>query len=154
MSRESCEHDFVYQGAVNFFKNKELLVVIESWVCRKCKITKLGKRGPDVLLSTEGLYPSPSPDKEWVVLVCMASDPPYVEAYQAKVGEEIEHKCPEVSEGMRLVLSHDYTLRIFPDGPVLKRHFLLKYDDIVRGYVELGKAPPEVVTIPKRSGGY
>ena len=154
MSGQECEHDFVYQGAVNFFKNKELIVVLESWICRKCKVTRLGKRGPDVLSSTEGLYPSPEPDKEWVVLVCMANDPPYVEAYQTTVGGEIEHRCPEVSDGTKLILSPDYTIRIAPDGPVLKNHFLFRYVDIVRGYVELGKTPPEVVTIPRRSGGY
>ena len=145
-----CKHEYVYQGAVNFFRNKELLLVIESWVCRRCGLTRLGKRGPEYLSSTEGLYPPPEEGKRWYVLVCMAGEEPFIEAYQLKTGEAVPHECPAYPEKTTLVLGEDESVRLGIDGPPVGRHFIYRYEDIVKGYVELAKTPPEVITLTER----
>jgi len=148
--QQECKHEYVYQGAVNFFKNQELLLVIESWICRRCGLQRLGKRGPDYLSSTEGIYPPPRADKKWYVLACMVDEKPFIEAYQLSLGDEIPHSCSMLGEGERLVLDKDEKMRVGADGPVPSRHFLFKYDDIVKGYVELGKTPPEIITLARK----
>jgi len=146
----TCNHDFVYHGALDFFRNKELVAVIDSWRCRRCGVLRLGKRGPEVLSSTEGMYPDIAEGKHWVVFLCLAGNDPLIEVYQLSAGEEAPHRCEHYPPESVMVLSDNFTLRVGVDGPQPRKHFAYRFDKIVKGYVEVGKTPPEVVTITRQ----
>ena len=82
----------------------------------------------------------------------MAGVEPLIEAYQLGEGESVRHECPAFPEGVELLPGSDGVLRAGADGPPAAKHFLYRYVDIVKGYVELGKTPPEVVTLTEGAG--
>lgn len=149
MQQEACQHDFTYHGALNFFKNKELITVVEAWRCRKCGVLRLGRRGPEVLLSSEGMYPDIEPGKEWVVFLCLAGEEPVIEVYQMRPGDEIPHTCDAYPRESVLVLDEDFSLRLGKGDGKPSKHFAYKFSRIVKGYIEMGSIPPEVVTLTR-----
>ena len=94
-------------------------------------------RGPGYLGSTEGSLPDLEEGKTWVLLVCKATQPAKVEIYQASDNEVLPHTC---SSGAEIRYGGDVG-----DG----YHYLYRLSEIVRGYIELDKTPPEVVTLRK-----
>jgi len=146
-----CTHDFIYHGALNFFRGRELLTVIDSWSCRRCSRLRLGRRGPGVMFSMEGLYPDLPEGKRWVVFLCLAGPEHLIEVYQMKDGDEVPHHCEAYPPEAVMTLSADSGLRVGADGPPPRRHFAYDFEKIVRGYVDLAKTPPEVVTLTRKT---
>jgi len=141
----SRQHDYIYYGALNIYVRRELIRVIDAWRCRVCGKIKVGYRGPEVLTSTEGLLPEASPGKHWVLLVCKAGRHPVDELHQVSDRDFIEHRCPASSEPLYYVKDKGVFLGV--DGPPATNHYVYDIARTVRGYIDVSKTPPEVVTL-------
>ncbi|MEM3031580.1 MAG: hypothetical protein QW756_03985 [Nitrososphaerota archaeon] len=137
-------HDYVYYGALNIYRNSELVEVVDSWRCRLCHVMRVWKRGPEYVGSTDGMMPDLEQGRRWVLLVCKAGQQPRAEIHQLMDGEVIPHKCVEE---IQLTYSRASGLEGV-DSPLTK-HYAYEMAEIVRGYIELGTNPPEVVTLRK-----
>ncbi|MEM1943613.1 MAG: hypothetical protein QXO30_00305 [Candidatus Caldarchaeum sp.] len=145
----SCEesHDYVYHGALNIYMNTELVKVVEAWRCRRCGVMRVGLRGPDVLSSTEGMMPEPSAGKHWVLVVCKTGEEPVFELHQLSDAENLKHRCKAVEGGENLYYVRGKGVFYGLDGPPAGLHYAYELAKTLRGYIELGKTPPEVVSL-------
>ncbi len=140
-------HDNIYHGALNIYKDGELVKVIDVWRCRRCGNIRVGLRGPDVLTSSEGMLPDPSPGKHWVLLVCKSGEEPAYNVIQVSDSQYLRHDCQGLGSGESLYYIRGKGVFYGLDGPQATDHYVYELAKIVRGYIELGKTPPEVVTL-------
>ncbi|MEM4190023.1 MAG: hypothetical protein QW544_05875, partial [Candidatus Caldarchaeum sp.] len=131
----------------NIYRNKELLKVVEVWRCRRCGDMRIGVRGPEVLTSTEGMLPPTLENKHWVLLVCKAAEEPVYELHQASDSQYLDHKCPSQPTGERLYYLRGKGVFYGLDGPPAGMHYVYELEKTVRGYIDLARTPPEVVTL-------
>uniref|UniRef100_A0A7C5U6U7 Uncharacterized protein n=1 Tax=Caldiarchaeum subterraneum TaxID=311458 RepID=A0A7C5U6U7_CALS0 len=144
---ESCVegHDNIYHGAVNIYDGRELLKVIDVWRCRRCGVMRVGLRGPDVLGSSEGMLPEIESGRHWVLLVCRASGEPCFEVLQLRDEDTFTHKCAEEEETFYYIRGKGLFYGV--DGPPATGCMVYELSKIVRGYVDISKTPPEVVSL-------
>ncbi|MCS6770036.1 MAG: hypothetical protein NZ570_06340 [Candidatus Caldarchaeum sp.] len=140
-------HDYVYHGALNIYMKNELLKVVEAWRCRRCGIMRVGLRGPEVLGSTEGMLPEPEPSKHWVVLVCKAGEEPVFDVLQVGDSQQLDHRCPALKRDIALYYVRAKGVFDGLDGAPAEMHFVYELGKTLRGYLELAKTPPEVVSL-------
>ncbi|MEM1946323.1 MAG: hypothetical protein QXH12_01165 [Candidatus Caldarchaeum sp.] len=144
-----CEagHDYIYHGALNIYKARELLKVVEAWKCRRCGDIRVGTRGPEVLTSTEGMLPQTAEGKHWLLFVCKAGEEPVYQLLQASDTQYLEHNCPGQPAGERLYYVRGKGVFYGLDGPPAGMHYVYELEKTLRGYIDLARTPPEVVTL-------
>ncbi len=140
-------HDHIYHGALNIYRDDELVKVVDVWKCRRCGSIRVGLRGPDVLGSSEGILPDLSPGKHWILLVCKSGAEPVYDLIQANDSQYLEHSCLGLRGGERLYYVRGKGVFYGFDGSPASDHYVYELAKTVRGYIELGKTPPEVVTL-------
>ncbi|MEM2236898.1 MAG: hypothetical protein QXR26_01295 [Candidatus Caldarchaeum sp.] len=140
-------HDHIYYGALNIYKKRELLKVVDVWRCRRCGNIRVGVRGPEVLTSTEGMMPETAAGKHWILLVCKAGEEPAYEMFQVSDSQYLDHRCPSLPAGERLYYVRGAGVFYGLDGPPAGMHYVYELEKTVRGYIDLAKTPPEVVTL-------
>lgn len=140
-------HDYVYYGALNVYDGAELVKVVDAWRCRRCGVLRVGVRGPEVLGSSEGMLPELEPGKHWVLFACKHGQTPCIEILQLKDIDQITHKCSEIEETFRYVKGGGVFHGM--DGPLSASCYAFELQKILRGYVDLSKKPPEVITLLK-----
>jgi hypothetical protein len=146
-SMEVCKaHDFIYHGALNIYRSREFLQVVDLWRCRVCGHVRVGVRGPGILGSTEGMMPDTGPGMHWVVLVCREGVEPCFELMQVGDEQYIEHRCCG-KQGEKLYYRRGVGVTYGPDGPPATLIHVYELEKTVRGYIDIGKTPPEVVTL-------
>ncbi|BAJ49876.1 hypothetical protein CSUB_C0007 [Candidatus Caldarchaeum subterraneum] len=145
MSGCADSHDYFYYGALNIYHRSELLKVVDAWRCRRCGVLRVGVRGPEVLTSTEGMLPEPEDGKKWILLVCRHGEPPCFELLQLRDGESFVHKCAFGEESLTYIDGKGVFYGL--DGPPATRCHVYELAKILKGYIEIGKNPPEVVSL-------
>ncbi len=106
---------------------------------------RVGVRGPDVLSSTEGMLPDLNHGKKWVLLVCRHGEPPCFEVLQLRDGDTFVHRCEIGEENLTYVEGKGVFYGL--DGPPATRCHVYELARILKGYIEIGKNPPEVVSL-------
>ncbi|MCS6784893.1 MAG: hypothetical protein RMI43_01675 [Candidatus Caldarchaeum sp.] len=140
-------HDYIYHGGLNIYDAEELLKVVDVWRCRRCGNMRLGLRGPEVLGSSEGMLPDISGDKHWVLFVCKSSSKPCFEVLQLSDTDKFVHKCSGEEQELHYVRGKGVFYGV--DGPMASSCYVYEIGKIVRGYIDLSRTPPEVVTLIK-----
>lgn len=137
-------HDHIYHGALNIYDGRELLKVVDVWKCRRCGVLRVGLRGPEVLGSVEGMLPDIQDEKHWVLLVCKTGQQPCFELLQLRDTDQISHRCTG-TQTLHYVRGKGVFYGV--DGLPASDCYVYEIQKIVRGYVDLSKTPPEVVSL-------